>query len=221
MPLDRATRNGPRRPHRPLVPLLLAAAALTGCSSSGGSPQAGDTAAPAGTSASATAGPSGATSTEPSVAPATPAAPPSRTYGARPDEACSVLTFDQVAQAVGTPDRFVGTHPDPASDGSPVWGCTWGSHLSYVSLDEVTAHQFAAAIAGTDTTSTVVPGIGDQAVLARRRDGSRPALAFMAGMRYYRLEVIVDRGETGPANGAREATAARSLAALAAKALMR
>ncbi|MFI6444266.1 hypothetical protein [Kitasatospora sp. NPDC050543] len=241
MPLDFHPLGGPRRARqrerrRGWLPVLaVAAVALTGCSSSDGSAKAGAT--PSGSVASSSASsptvvapsstpaaaPPVSTPSTTSAAPSTPAvtATPTPVAGPRPDDACTMLTAAQVTTAIGTTDRFVGTHPDPASDGSPVWGCTWGSHLSYASLREVTVNQFALSIGGSDTATTIIPGIGDQAVLASRKsDGSQPHLAFMAGFRYYVLSVVVDRGELGATNAAKEATAARELATIVAKALM-
>ncbi len=62
--------------------------------------------------------------------------------GPRPANACTVLTSDQVAEIVGTPGPYSGAHEDPAQDGAPVWGCTWGTRRSYADLRELTATQF-------------------------------------------------------------------------------
>ncbi|MFC8451319.1 hypothetical protein [Kitasatospora sp. NPDC057223] len=214
----------------------VAAATVGGCSSDGSPKAAAPPPATATTTATATATaspspspaapsplPESPTAQSPTVdPPATPTATAKAptAYGARPADACTMLTAAQVSAAVGTSDRFVGTHPDPAQDGSEVWGCTWGSHLSYASLRELTAVQFAYSIGSPDLTATRVPGIGDQALIAvKKSNGGTPHLAFLAGLRYYVLEVVVDRGSHDATNADQEIAAEKQLGTVLATAL--
>ncbi|WP_371484146.1 hypothetical protein [Kitasatospora sp. NBC_00315] len=233
MPSDFSPPPGRRR--RGLLPVaavtVLAAATVGGCSSDASPKRAAPpstitaaaTASPSPSAAAASPTPESPTAQSPTAEPpATPTvtATAPTAYGARPADACTMLTAAQVAAAVGTGDRFVGTHQDPAQDGSEVWGCTWGSRLSYASLKELTAVQFAYSIGSPDLATTRAPGIGDQALIAARKsDGGAPHLAFLAGLRYYVLEVVVDRGSVGAADAGQEIAAEKQLGTLLATAL--
>lgn len=135
--------------------------------------------------------------------------------GPRPADACTMLTSDQVAEIVGTPGPYTGAHEDPAEDGSPVWGCTWGTRQSYADVRELTAAQFAA-LPKPDPTFVVTPlnGIGDRAYLTKVKDtGTDPEVSFETAGRYYSVEVTVDRyGYADGPNANREANAAELLA---------
>lgn len=134
---------------------------------------------------------------------------------ARTDDACALLTSDQVAAAVGTAGPFTGAHEDPASDGSAVWGCTWGTHTSYADIREVTADTFASTPDPSNITTAPVSGIGDKARLdTMNPDGRNPEIFFTVGGRYYDLSVVVSRSELGAANAAQEQSAERMLAKL-------
>ncbi|GAA1227431.1 hypothetical protein GCM10009665_17440 [Kitasatospora nipponensis] len=131
-----------------------------------------------------------------------------------------MLTSDQVASAVGTPGPYNLSHEDPADDGTPVWGCTWGTRRSNADLRELTATQYTRATTAGSLTVTPVQGIGDSAVLTKRTsDGSEPALDFTAGSRYYEVTVTVDRSELGATNAPQETVAVQTLATTLAKAL--
>lgn len=129
-----------------------------------------------------------------------------------------MLTSDQVAAAVGTSGPYTGAHEDPADDGSPVWGCTWGTHASFADIRETTAERFTMG-STADITTTPISGVGDQAHLdTNKSDGGTPRLWFAAGSRYYVMEVDVSRRELGAENADREKAAEQTLAkALAAK----
>ncbi|MFF1907289.1 hypothetical protein [Kitasatospora sp. NPDC058218] len=209
-----------------LPALALAAVAVAGCSSSGG----GATAAPPPTTPAATptaptaSTPAGSTppgSTAPTAsAPApTAAGTPSTAPAARPGDACTLLTSPQVIAAVGTGGPFRGTHPDPASDGSPVWGCTWGSFQSYASIRETSPTALAAARANGELQVTPLPGVGQEAVLSQRKDGTHPRVLFLAGGRAYAVEVVKDRGPDDEVNAPAEALAEGALAMVLAKQL--
>lgn len=136
-------------------------------------------------------------------------------HGPRPADACTMLTSDQVADIVGTPGPYTCAHEDPAEDGTPVWGCTWGTLLSYADIRELTAQQFAGAIApDPDSTLTPLSGIGDQAVLGRNKSsGSDSYVYFATAGRYYAAQVTVDRYSYRDApNVGHEAEAAQLLA---------
>lgn len=130
-----------------------------------------------------------------------------------------MLTSDQVAAAVGTPGPYNNSHEDPADDGSPVWGCTWGTRTSYADIRETTAEWFAKVPDPADITTAPLSGIGDQARLdTMNPDGRNPDIWFTAGGRYYVVEVVVSRKELGAENAAHEKDAEQTLAkALAAK----
>jgi len=139
---------------------------------------------------------------------------------ARPIDACGMLTSDQVAGIVGTPGPYTGAHEDAAPDGSPTWGCTWGTPDSYADIREVTSSSFAKLGSYSDVELTPLNGIGDKAVLEKRKsDGSNPYVYFLAATRYYEVEIVVDRRETGTTNAPREANAAQVLAKMLAKLL--
>ena len=134
---------------------------------------------------------------------------------ARPDDACTLLSSDQVASAVGTPGPYNDSHEDPADDGSPVWGCTWGTRSSYADFREVPASTFQATPNPADVTTTPVSGIGDKARMATMNpDGRNPELQFTIGGAYYELSVTVSRSETDASNAGQEANAERMLAKL-------
>ncbi|HVV18349.1 MAG TPA: hypothetical protein VHF06_02875 [Pseudonocardiaceae bacterium] len=137
--------------------------------------------------------------------------------GPRPADACTLLTSDQVAAIVGTPGPYTGAHEDPAEDGSPVWGCTWGTQLSYADIRELTAKQWDAVRApDPDLDTTRLSGIGDQALLTKNKDdGGNSYVYFAVGERYYETQVAVDRsgGDDTP-NFGHEAEAAQALATM-------
>lgn len=121
--------------------------------------------------------------------------------------------------AVGTGGPFAGTHPDPASDGSPVWGCTWGSRQSYASIREVKPTVLASVKANPDYQITAVPGVGQEALLAQRKDGTHPVVYFVADGQAYSVEVVKDRGPGDNVNAPAEALAESTLALVLAKSL--
>jgi hypothetical protein len=130
-----------------------------------------------------------------------------------------MLTSGQVADAVGTPGPYTGAHEDPAQDGSPVWGCTWGTQNSYADIRET--KRFPKV--GSDSVSVITPlsGIGDQAVLQTFKSGPEPNVYFAAAGHYYEAQVTVDRRESDATNSPREASAAQELAKILAKELAR
>ncbi|MFL6072803.1 MAG: hypothetical protein ACJ73S_05335 [Mycobacteriales bacterium] len=136
-------------------------------------------------------------------------------HGPRPADACTMLTSDQVAAIVGTPGPFTGAHEDPAEDGTPVWGCTWGTHRSYADVRELSAARFErVSTPDPDTVLTPLRGIGDKALLRKNRsDGGNSSVYFATAGRYYETQVTVDRHayRDGP-NAGREARAAQNLA---------
>lgn len=139
-------------------------------------------------------------------------------HGTRPADACTMLTSDQVSSVVGTPGPFTGAEEDDAEDGSPVWGCTWGTPKSYADAREVTAARYAKEPSSTDLAITRLHGIGTGAFLERRKeDGGYPLVYFRAGGRSYEVEVCMDRRELGTdhpdAEAAKEQTLAKALAA--------
>ncbi|WP_035804883.1 hypothetical protein [Kitasatospora mediocidica] len=203
----------------PAMAAAVVAAALTGCSSSAGTSAsahrpalpsaAGATATPSATAGAGDAAPPGAA---PSSAPAP--AP------ARPADACVMLTSDQVAAAVGTPGPYNDSHEDPADDGTPVWGCTWGTRTSYADLREVTTVQYLTSTTAGNVTGTPLSGIGDGAILTvRKDDGSMPTVHFTTGSHFYAVSVTLDRSETDAANAGKETAAEQALATTLAKAL--
>ena len=211
--------NNRLRVHQVIVAALVLGVA--GCSSAASSTAAGSTAqgataatsTPASTASStpdAAAGASADVAATTSSAAASSAAAP-----ARPADACTMLSSDQVASAVGTPGPYNDSHEDPADDGSPVWGCTWGTHSSDVDIREVPASSFLSTPDPTDITATPVTGIGDKARLdTMNPDGRNPELLFTAGGAYYNLSVTVDRSETGAANADQEKSAEQALGKL-------
>jgi hypothetical protein len=158
------------------------------------------------TSADADAG----TSTSSAAAATTsPAAPP------RPSDACTMLSSDQVADAVGTSGPYNDSHEDPADDGTPVWGCTWGTQASSADFRAIQAAAFQFTPDPANGTVTPLSGIGDQArMLAMQPDGQNPELQFTIGGAYYDLSVTVDRSETGATNAGKEKSAEQALAKL-------
>ncbi|MEE1783109.1 hypothetical protein PUR71_09290 [Streptomyces sp. SP17BM10] len=214
MAMDTCTAKG-RRAAAAAVLVLGVAGVLAGCSSDGGS-KAG-AAAPTASSPARTpaqAAPAPATSVPDAVVPtATPSAQPA---GNRPADPCSVLTNDQVtgALAASTPLRAEGASTEEA------WGCTWGSRQSYVSIKELDAARFTAVTAGSQSASSPLPGIGDDAVLVKNKeDGRMPKVVFTVAGHHYSIEAVADRSELGAVNAAREAAVEQQLAATAAKAL--
>jgi hypothetical protein len=144
--------------------------------------------------------------------------------GPRPADACTMLTSDQLATIVGTPGPFTGVPEDPANDGTPVWGCTWGTQKSYVDIRELTAGQFNDTnTPDPDIVDTPLSGIGDQAKLQKNRsDGTNSYVYFRTAGRYYEVQVGVDRYayEDAP-NAGHEASAAQFLAKISAPRLSR
>jgi len=131
----------------------------------------------------------------------------------RPADACTMLSSDQVASAVGTPGPYNGSHEDPGADGNPVWGCAWGTSDSSADIREMTAARFAALPGLTDFTTKPITGIGDKALLATMNpDGRNPSVWFAARGHYYVVSVEVSRSELGAGNAPRENTAEQTLA---------
>ncbi|MFI5643402.1 hypothetical protein [Kitasatospora sp. NPDC051705] len=202
----------------------LTAAVLTGCSSS--SPK-NDSAAPPATTA-ATAPATGATEpattagTPPTGAPAATGAPTAATpptgaptaapAGKRPADACTLLTSPQVVQAIGTTGPFTGTHPDPGTDGTRPWGCTWGSRESYAAVREVPPSTLATVQADPDLTVTPINGAGRQAVLATRKGGGHPVVYLQADGHVYSVEAVKSRAPGDEANAPAEVVAETVLA---------
>jgi hypothetical protein len=120
-----------------------------------------------------------------------------------------MLTSDQVSAVVGTPGPYTGAHENPAEDGTPVWGCIWGTRDSYADLRETSASRYANLSSYPDIITTPLGGIRDKALLEKvKSDGSQPYVHFAAAGRYYQVEVLVDRRESGVTNAPREANAA-------------
>lgn len=187
---------------------------LAGCSSAASTTAAPSATAPTGVAASTpdtaatTSADGAATSASTAAAPASSAAGP-----ARPQDACTLLSSDQVASAVGTPGPYNDSHEDPATDGSPVWGCTWGTRASFADIREVSADTFQTTPDPSDITVKPLSGIGDAARLdTMNPDGRNPELFFAVGGAYYNLSVTVSRSETGAANAGQEEDAERALA---------
>ncbi|MFF7454317.1 hypothetical protein [Kitasatospora sp. NPDC008115] len=226
--MDRRSPLASARRYGRLPALALAALALAACSSSGGgsttaatTPAAPAATAPATTTPATTPAPAPTpTATAPAPTITTPA--PTATTGStptvagkRPADACTLLTSPQVVAAVGTGGPFRGTHHDP-KDGKPVWGCTWGSRQSYASIEEIEPSRYAALKASPDLTAAPMPGIGREAQLIRRKDGSFPAVYFVADDGHvYEVEVVKDRGPGDDAEA--EALAASTLALVLSK----
>lgn len=197
---------------------------LAGCSSAASLP-APSAAATSATAPSAVA-PTSAASSAPDTAATVSAdggtspsggAPSSSSPGgsARPADACTLLSSDQVESAVGTPGPYDDSHEDPATDGSPVWGCTWGTQSSDADVREVSAQTFQTMPNPSDITTTPITGIGDMARLdTMNPDGRNPELFFTVGGAYYDLSVTVSRSETDASNAGQEKDAERALAKL-------
>jgi hypothetical protein len=186
---------------------------LAGCSSASGSTASSATAP---TSVVSSTPDTAATSADVATSASSAAATPSSAGGpARPQDACTLLSSDQVASAVGTPGPYNDSHEDPATDGSPVWGCTWGTRSSNADLREVSAETFQTVPDPSDITTTPITGIGDMARLdTMNPDGRNPELLFTVGGAYYDLSVTVSRSETDASNAGREKDAERTLAKL-------
>jgi hypothetical protein len=181
---------------------------LAGCSSSASTTAQNATAA-TGTADGSTAVTS-SSDTSTSASTTTGAAKPNR-----PDDACTLLTSDQVAAAVGTPGPYNDSHEDPADDGTPVWGCTWGTHTSNADIREVPASDFESMPDPADITTSPVTGIGDKARMETTNpDGRNPDIYFTVGGAYYDLSVVLSRSETGAENAAKEEIAERTLGKL-------
>lgn len=180
---------------------------LAGCSSAAGS-TAQNATAPSRTASST---PDTVATTSGDVATSTGSA----STPARPDDACTLLSSDQVTSAVGTPGPYNDSHEDPADDGSPVWGCGWGTQSSDVDFSEEPASTFQATPNPADATTTPVSGIGDKArMVTMNPDGRNPELQFTVGGAYYEVSVTVDRSETDASNAGQEENAERMLAKL-------
>ncbi|MEY9929617.1 hypothetical protein ABH926_004257 [Catenulispora sp. GP43] len=210
--------NNRLRTHHVITAALILG--LAGCSSAA-STTAQNATTPASTAAStASSAPDTAATTSADVAASTTssaAAPASTAAGspARPADACTMLSSDQVAAAVGTPGPYNESHEDPADDGSPVWGCSWGTQASNADFREVPASTFQTTPDPADITTTPVSGIGDKARMdTMTPDGRNPELQFTIGGAYYELSVTVDRSETGASNAGQEESAERELAKL-------
>ena len=142
--------------------------------------------------------------------------------GARPADACTMLTSDEVSSAIGTPGPYTGAHEDPGEDGKPVWGCTWGTQDSYADTRETTESQYTFVKTSSDLTVTSLSGLGDggKAILAKGKNGSGQSyVLFEAAGRYYESQVTVDRRELDASNTPREASAAQELSNTLAKRL--
>lgn len=201
-------RNGLRAYHVITAALVLG---LAGCSSAASSTAQSATTPTTSTSADvATSTSTAAADTSTAAATTSSAAGP-----ARPDDACTMLSSDQVADAVGTPGPYNDAHEDPADDGTPVWGCTWGTEASSADFRETTADVFQSTPDPADVTTTPVTGIGDKARMTTMNpDGRNPELQFTVGGAYYELSVTLDRSETGASNAGQEKQAEETLAKL-------
>ncbi|MFJ2186962.1 hypothetical protein ACIOJE_03230 [Kitasatospora sp. NPDC087861] len=197
----------------------LAAAALTGCSSS--APKRDTAAAPAPTTTAATT--TTATTGTPTASTSAPTAASTSAAGSagkRPDDACTLLTSPQVVQTVGTSGPFTGTHPDPGSDGTRPWGCTWGSRESYASIREMPMANLARVTADPELSVTPFPAVGQEAVLTTRKGtGARPFVYFVADGRLYLVEVTKSRAPGDEVNAPLEGVAETALAGIFAKRL--
>ncbi|HVX46570.1 MAG TPA: hypothetical protein VHC49_21930 [Mycobacteriales bacterium] len=122
-----------------------------------------------------------------------PTAPAPGRHG-RPAHACSMLTSDEVEDIIGTPGPYTGAHEDKDPSGNPVWGCTWGTSLSYADIRELARANFRMAISARDDVVRKLDGIGDQAYLGRAKDGGgNPYVYFKAAGHYYHAEITIDR----------------------------
>ncbi|MFG2823984.1 DUF3558 family protein [Kitasatospora sp. NPDC048365] len=189
-----------------LTALALASVAVAGCSSSGAS-------GPDAAKASPT--PSTATGAAPGRSSAAPAP-----AGARPADACTLLTSDQVAAALGTSGPFNGAPLGLTSTVGKVWGCTWGTAKSVVSLQELDAKTFADSKGNAKPTT--VSGVGDEAFIDSRATGGQPALYFGVAGHFYRLDVESDRkAASAAANAAKDAAKDAAIEEALAKVLAR
>ncbi|HEY3718266.1 MAG TPA: hypothetical protein VGL39_27385 [Jatrophihabitantaceae bacterium] len=141
------------------------------------------------------------------------------TNGVRPSDACTMLTSDQVSDAVGTPGPYTGATEDAAEDGSPVWGCTWGTQNSYADIRETSASHVPKVGSDSVSVTTRLSGIGNKAVLQTFKGGGEPYVFFAAAGRSYEAQVTVDRRELDATNSPRETSAAQELAKILAKEL--
>ncbi|MFD9124881.1 hypothetical protein [Kitasatospora sp. NPDC059571] len=199
-----------RRTAAGLALLAAASAGLAGCSSSNG--WTASSSAPSAASASAPV-PAGTTPPAGDAAPGSGTAPAA---GNRPTDPCSVLTNDQVTRAMGA------SEPLSAEGASTevAWGCTWGSHQSYVSIEEVDEGRYATLMSGPRLSSSPIGGIGESAFVVKdKADGSKPQVVFTKSGHHYSIEAVADRSELGAANAAQEAAAEQELARTAASAL--
>ncbi|MFF2041382.1 hypothetical protein ACFVVX_13200 [Kitasatospora sp. NPDC058170] len=225
MQVDSPIRPGRRYGWLPV--LALTAAALAGCSSSGGTTTAADT--PTAAPPSSAPAPAAPPSSTPAPAAPSPAAPtgtpapadaPSSPSGKRPAEACPMLTSEQIVTIVGTSGPFRGTRLSPASDGSPVWGCTWGSRESYAAIHEVSATVLASVKANPELEVSPLRQVGQDAVLVvRKKDSTQPTVYFTADGHTYSVEVVKSRAPGDGVNAPAEVMAEGILATLLAKAL--
>ncbi|MFJ3788943.1 hypothetical protein [Kitasatospora sp. NPDC090091] len=225
-----------QRRHLWLPALALAGAALAGCSSGSSkvvaASPAGSTPTGAATSAAPTAAPTGGSTGGSTAAPtAAPTGSPGSdatatgtgtgtgTAGSRPKDACTLLMPAQVSATINAVEPLNTTHPDAASDGTPVWGCTWGNRQSYASLREVAPGVLASAKADPARSVAPLPGVGTEAVIVTRTDHSHPVAFFVTGGHTYEVEVVKDRGPGDAVNAGLEAAAEGSLALVFAKSL--
>ncbi|MCG6497922.1 hypothetical protein [Kitasatospora sp. A2-31] len=219
-----------QRRHLWLPALALAGAALAGCSSgsskvvaaspAGSATSGSATSAPAAASGSAPAAPTGGSAAAPTAAPtAPPGSDTTGTAGSRPKDACTLVVPAQVAATINAVEPLNTTRPDAASDGSPVWGCTWGNRQSYASLREVAPGILASAKADPAKSVAPLPGVGTEAVIATRKDHAHPVAFFVTGGHTYEVEVVKDRGPGDAVNAGLEAAAEGSLALVFAKSL--
>ncbi|WP_395292786.1 hypothetical protein ACF9IK_03620 [Kitasatospora hibisci] len=232
-----------QRRHLWLPALALAGAALAGCSSGSGKVVAASPAGSASTGSATTV--PGATTAPPGSAPAAPTAAPTAgstaaptaapaaspgsdatgagagtgAAGSRPEDACTLLVPAQVSAVINTVEPLNTTHPDAASGGSPVWGCTWGNRQSYASLREVAPGVLASVKADPARSVAPLPGVGTEAVIATRKDHTHPVALFVTGGRTYEVEVVKDRGPGDAVNAGLEAAAEGSLALVFAESL--
>ncbi|HEX4224042.1 MAG TPA: hypothetical protein VHZ97_16860 [Pseudonocardiaceae bacterium] len=112
---------------------------------------------------------------------------------ARPSDACTLFTSEEVAGIVGTPGPFTGAHEDDDQNGNPVWGCTWGTQTSYVDLREITAAGLAGVDHDAGATRTPLSGIGDRAELVKWTSGREPELYLTVSGVNYGIDVAVNR----------------------------
>ncbi|MED7953894.1 hypothetical protein [Streptomyces sp. BE303] len=89
-----------------------------------------------------------------------------------------------------------------------MWGCTWGSRQSSAHIREVDAGSITAARTDPGLQTAPLPGVGQEAVLVRRKDGTRPEVFFVPDGRTYSVAVVTDRGPDDEVIGPAEAAAA-------------